>query len=145
MTSLGKPERRHQHRPGVARGNHCRLGDVLPGDRCDVTDHPAAAQHRGGDRKMDDARLDHNEAGVSSQNRRAAQHHGESQARPLHQVDPSGREVKPSELYQTGGYPDARRGPDAPRGIDNQKQDRRQKIFEEVPQGLLRRRLAILS
>src|SRR5438477_8808903 len=121
---VGQPERGHQHRPGIACRHHCRLRHVLSSDRRNVADHPAAPQHCGGHRKVDNARLDHHETRVLRQDLRAAEHGDDSQARPLHRLDPPAGEIEPSELSQTSGHDNARCDPDTARGgIDDQEQD----------------------
>ena len=86
------------------------------------------------------------EAGALRQHRRAAKDDDEPEAHPLHWLDPTVRQPEPDELPQSGGDSDAGGCKKAARDhIDDQKQDCRQEVAEQLPEGLFHRCLPFIG
>ena len=74
------------------------------------------------------------------QHRRATEDYNKPEAHPLHWLDPAPRRPETSELREPGGNSDASGCKKATGDhVDDQKQDRRQEVAEQLPEGLFQR------
>src|SRR5262249_44018684 len=79
------------------------------------------------------------------QHRRATEDDNEPKAHPLHWLDPAPRQPETSELRQPSGNSDASGCKKATGDrVDDQKQDRRQEVAEQLPEGLFQRCLPFI-
>jgi hypothetical protein len=95
---------------------------------------------------VNDGRFYHDEAGALRQHCRATEDDNEPEAHPLHWFDPAPRQPETSELRQPGGNSNASGCKKATGDrVNDQKQDCRQEVAEQLPESLFQRCLSFIG